>query len=32
MERDLEAIAPSDHEGRKLVDRLLDAVKKKLGT
>ena len=32
VERDLEAIAPSDHEGRKLVDRLLDAVKKKLGT
>ena len=31
-ERDLEVIAPADHEGRKLVDRLVEAVKKKLGT
>ncbi len=31
-ERDLEVIAPADHEGRKLVNRLLEAVKKKLGT
>jgi hypothetical protein len=31
-ERDLEVIAPADHEGRKLVDRLLETVKQKLGT
>lgn len=32
VERDLEVFAPVGHEGRKLVDRLLEAVKKKLGT
>jgi len=32
MERDLEVFVPDGHEGRKLLDRLLDAVKKKLGT
>ncbi len=32
MERDLEVFVPVGHEGRKLVEQLLDAVKKKLGT
>jgi len=31
-ERDLEVFVPDGHEGRKLVERLLDALKKKVGT
>ena len=32
LERDLEVFAPDGHEGRKLVDRLVEALTKKVGT
>ena len=31
-ERDLEVLVPAEHEGAKLVDRMIDEMKKKLGT